>query len=1105
MNVDTDIISDLQKKTDNIRNVCILAHVDHGKTTLTDHLIASNGLIHPKLAGEMRYMDSKEDEQARGITMKSSSISLLHVMGAISRSGGPNTLTKKEKVETGYLFNLIDSPGHVDFCSEVSTAVRLSDGAFVIVDAVEGVCIQTHAVLRQAWEERLTLCLVINKIDRLIVELQLEPLEAYERMRSIIAHVNMIMSSFRSEQDISDADAVLASSSELQHLPHALKQSGAYDAEEEGEVAFAPEKGNVAFGSAHDGWAFTTLQFATMYATKLGCSAQALRKALWGGYAMHPKTKRIIPLKEGTASGGGGGGSGSSSMKPLFVQLILSPIWKAYSVCLPENKNNNYNNQSTDGATHHSVLLGKMVANLGLQDMVSERALAHPDPKVALRSVMRAWIPLSEAILGIGVQHLPSPVAAAKLRLPRLLPARSTALKGLEPTKELSKSLDEVETALYTCDTRSEAPLIAYISKMIAVPSLALPRLPGEPAPANPNEERFLAFGRVFSGGITQGDTLYVLPSTYNPALATITHGTKGNGIQTGECEEATAEALFLMMGRGLERLSHVPAGNVFAMEGVGNAILKSATIASSQLSRPLAPLLFQSTPIVTVAVEPMRPQDMHALEQGLHLLHKADPLATVSIGEKGEHLLAAAGEVHLETCVKDLKERFARIDLLVSPPLVAFKESVAHVFEEQQKAAEGVLVLSSPLKSSPVVEATTPGGACTLRVQALALPEVIARALDRQQDKLGLTADTVQELSITTQKEMHAFGEKLKGLYDSSPPDASKMLERIWMFGQKGAGTALLLTSSVDKLWETPQVIKISSKGHKQTVASAAKGEGEEEQEPPSAGTGLPVGQPRASEILGLIPRHQPDVSLAERLLLKFEEMNITNKALSQYVSHSVEAGVAGGFQLAAGAGPLCDEPLWGVIFEVEARLHISSESDMFLEDVYGPFLGQVTSAAKQAFRRAVLESGPRLVESDFLCEITTSVEALSAVYAVLGRRRSKILKEDMKEGSGLFTILAYMPAEASFGFADELRRKSSGAAAASLLLSHWERIPIDPFYVPVTEEEREEFGEEGQGVGATNLAKKLIDAVRRRKGLPVEEKVVESATKQRTRARKV
>ena len=158
-----------------------------------------------------------------------------------------------------------------------------------------------------------------------------------------------------------------------------------------------------------------------------------------------------------------------------------------------------------------------------------------------------------------------------------------------------------------------------------------------------------------------------------------------------------------------------------------------------------------------------------------------------------------------------------------------------------------------------------------------------------------------------------------------------------------------------------------------------------------------------------------------------------------------------------------------------------------------------------RQAVRGAVMEAGPRLAEAAFLCEVATSSEGLSAVYAVLGRRRSRVLREELREGSDLFTIHAYLPAEASFGFADELRRRSAGAAAASLMLSHWERLAVDPFFLPLTEEEREEFGEEGQGVGAPNLARRLVDSVRRRKGLAVEEKVVESATRQRTRAKKV
>jgi ribosome assembly protein 1 len=123
--------------------------------------------------------------------------------------------------------------------------------------------------------------------------------------------------------------------------------------------------------------------------------------------------------------------------------------------------------------------------------------------------------------------------------------------------------------------------------------------------------------------------------------------------------------------------------------------------------------------------------------------------------------------------------------------------------------------------------------------------------------------------------------------------------------------------------------------------------------------------------------------------------------------------------------------------------------------------------------------------------------------MYAVLNQKRAQVLNEEMQEGFALFSVQAYVPVSESFGFAEDLRRKTAGAASALLVLSHWEELSEDPFFVPKTEEEIEEFGD-GSSV-LPNTARKLIDAVRRRKGLPVEEKVVQFATKQRTRARKV
>jgi ribosome assembly protein 1 len=171
--------------------------------------------------------------------------------------------------------------------------------------------------------------------------------------------------------------------------------------------------------------------------------------------------------------------------------------------------------------------------------------------------------------------------------------------------------------------------------------------------------------------------------------------------------------------------------------------------------------------------------------------------------------------------------------------------------------------------------------------------------------------------------------------------------------------------------------------------------------------------------------------------------------------------------------------------------------------EDVYGPFSGQVMTAVGAACRRAVLEAEPRLTEAMYLAQVQAGAEALSGVYAVLARRRSRMLREEMREGSDTFLVHAYLPVAESFGLADEMRRRCSGAASISLLLSHWERMQIDPFFVPTTEEEREEWGEEGSNVA--NIARRLIDATRRRKGLPVEQKVVKAATKQRTLTRNV
>jgi len=215
--------------------------------------------------------------------------------------------------------------------------------------------------------------------------------------------------------------------------------------------------------------------------------------------------------------------------------------------------------------------------------------------------------------------------------------------------------------------------------------------------------------------------------------------------------------------------------------------------------------------------------------------------------------------------------------------------------------------------------------------------------------------------------------------------------------------------------------------------------------------------------------------------------------------------AAVHNGFQLGAERGPLCDEPAWGVAWELLLELRPPAAG----EEAEAGLAGCVLDAARKAVRWALEAAAPRLAEQHYLCCVATSAEALGGTYAVLHRRRGRVLSEEMNEGTGAFAIRAHLPTAAAFGLAAELRAHSAGAAAAQLLLSHWGRRAEDPRFVATTEEELEEWGAGGGPTaaaagGAPSSARATVDAVRRRKGLPVEEKVVACATKQRTQARK-
>jgi elongation factor 2 len=169
-------VVEAMKKPTLIRNIAIAAHIDHGKTTLSDNLLSGAGMISEELAGKQRFMDFHDDEAERGITIDSANVSMIHTVD-----------------NTEFLINLIDTPGHVDFGGDVTRAMRAVDGAVVLSCAVEGIMPQTETVLRQALKEKVKPILFINKADRLIKELKLTPEMMQERFIKIINSLNVLI------------------------------------------------------------------------------------------------------------------------------------------------------------------------------------------------------------------------------------------------------------------------------------------------------------------------------------------------------------------------------------------------------------------------------------------------------------------------------------------------------------------------------------------------------------------------------------------------------------------------------------------------------------------------------------------------------------------------------------------------------------------------------------------------------------------------------------------------------------------------------------------------------------------------------------------------
>ncbi|KAK1242053.1 hypothetical protein MKX07_000039 [Trichoderma sp. CBMAI-0711] len=1056
-------LASLQKQSQDVRNICILAHVDHGKTSLTDALLATNGIISPKLAGKIRYLDSRPDEQTRGITMESSAISLYFSM---LRRSAPDAAPEPKE----YLINLIDSPGHIDFSSEVSTASRLCDGAVVLVDAVEGVCSQTVTVLRQSWIEKLKPLLVINKIDRLITELKMTPQEAYVHLSKLLEQVNAVLGSFfqgeRMEEDLNwrvkMEERVNASAASKASVNDTNSEAGDLQFEEldDEDLYFAPEKNNVIFSSAIDGWAFTCRQFASLYEKKLGIKRGIMERCLWGNFYLDPKTKKVLGQKH----------LKGRNLKPMFVQLVLEPVWTVYRATIGAD---------VDGGKGDPALLEKVTKSLNVT--IAPHILRARDPRLLLTTVFASWLPLSTALLVSVIESLPSPPVAQAERLPSVI----------DESPDSSFVDSSIRDAIVSFKKDKSDPVVAYVSKMVSVPESELPenkrptgQMSGEEArelarqkraaaaalaaannsqdevvgltdalgavdlddakPAAEEEkvdpEHLIGFARIFSGTLSVGDTLYVIPPKWSPA----------NPHADPEPQQITVKSLYMFMGRSLEALNSVPAGVVFGIGGLDGKILKSGTLCSKlEGAVNLAGISLAGKPIVRVALEPVNPADLDKMIQGLHLLVQSDPCAEYEQFSSGEHVLLTAGELHLERCLLDLKERFARCDIQAGAPIVPYRETIVKAEEMRPPAnkelGRGTVVTTTSSKQvnmairvqplpANVTEFLLKNSDAIKRLHNVrkaaeeARGEENGEAIEADTELTAATALSAEELKTQLQKELETGKgrEAWKGVVD-----------RIAAFGPKRTGPNLLIDATKEGI--LPKIFAAAKASEAASAESAEK----------------------------LHPSH-----------------------LSDKLTYA--------FQLGTAQGPLCNEPMQGVaVFVEDVSLNLS-EDDTSAREKLGRLTGEVIKAFQSSMRAGFLDWSPRLMLAMYTLEIQTSTEVLGRVYDVLTRRRGRVVAEEMKEGTPFFTIQAMLPVAESFGFADEMRKRTSGAAQPQLIFAGFEILDEDPFWVPFTEDDLEDLGELAD---KENVAKRYMDGVRKKKGLLVEGRTVaRDAEKQKT-----
>ncbi|KAK1160353.1 116 kDa U5 small nuclear ribonucleoprotein component isoform X2 [Acipenser oxyrinchus oxyrinchus] len=335
---DMEFLADLMDSPELIRNVTLCGHLHHGKTCFVDCLIEQT---HPEIRKrddqDLRYTDILFTEQERGVGIKST----------------PVTMVLPDSRDKSYLFNIMDTPGHVNFSDEVTSGIRISDGIVLFIDAAEGVMLNTERLIKHAVQERLAVTICINKIDRLMVELKLPPTDAYYKLRHIVDEVNSLLSMYSTDENL----------------------------------IVSPLLGNVCFSSSQYSICFTLGSFAKIYSDTYGdISYNEFAKRLWGDIYFNPKTRKFTKKAP------------NSNSQRSFVEFVLEPLYKILAQVVGDV----------------DTSLPRVLDELGIHLTKEELKL---NIRPLLRLVCKKFFGEFTGFVDMCVQHIPSPQDGAKNKI----------------------------------------------------------------------------------------------------------------------------------------------------------------------------------------------------------------------------------------------------------------------------------------------------------------------------------------------------------------------------------------------------------------------------------------------------------------------------------------------------------------------------------------------------------------------------------------------------------------------------------------------------------------------------------------------------------------